>query len=314
MLSIKALAKAWDDFFFSESDLLSLCLFRIILGIFLLLNALSIIPDFTVWFGVSSDSLLPLETSLSLYDGFRINFFNWLAPTMLSAWTIFFLYLASSFGLMIGYKTKISAIFCFVTLVSLQNRNYTILNSGDTVLRCMLFPMMFAPSNIKFSLDSFIKRKTGILLVVRKQMTFLRLLQIQFSIVYLATTFFKMKGYDWVDGTAVYYTSRLQNFQRLAIPYLFDFAIPVKMLTWMALLVEFSMGTLVWIKECRKWVLLYGLALHLFIELTMSIGSFEWVMMGCYVLFVDDIFIQRFINFCKKTFDDLVMTKVRSQK
>jgi hypothetical protein len=117
-----------------------------------------------------------------------------------------------------------------------------------------------------------------------------------------------------VDGSAVYYTSRLESFQRLASPYLFDFSTSSKFLTWMALLVEFSMGTLIWIKECRKWVLLCGLALHLFIELTMSIGSFEWIMMGCYVLFLDDQRIQHFFNYLEKAFDDLVMTKVVRHK
>src|SRR5690606_20393988 len=108
------------------------------------LNGISLVQDFHAWFGVGSESLLPVLDSFRLYSDFRINLFKVFSPTELSAWFILVTYIVASFGVMIGYKTRVATIVTFILLVSLQNRNYTILNSGDTLLRCMLFLMMFA--------------------------------------------------------------------------------------------------------------------------------------------------------------------------
>jgi hypothetical protein len=116
-------------------------------------------------------------------------------------------------------------------------------------------------------------------------------------LVYFATVLFKLKGHDWVDGTAVYYTSRLENFQRIILPVVFEEKNFIKIMTWSALFIEFSLATLIWIREMRKWVLMAGLLLHLGIELTMSIGCFEWLMMGAYVLFLDASDVKRFLSF-----------------
>ena len=287
MFSFKSFVNGWNSFFYDETDPSTLCVFRIILGFFLFLNGISLMPDFEAWYGIGSNSLVPLKDSLTFYSNTRLNLFKWLAPTRSSAWFALVAYTVSAFALMIGLKTRIAGVVCFVFLVSLQNRNYAILNSGDTLMRCMLFVLMLAPSHVKYSVDAWLSKKQGSPYPERISFTTLRLLQLQFSLVYFATTLFKLKGYDWVDGTAVYYTSRLENFQRLAIPYVFDFALLSKVITWTALAIEFAMGSLIWVKEWRKWVLLSGIVLHVGIELTMSIGFFEWIMMGSYVLFLE---------------------------
>lgn len=287
MISLKSLFIGWDRFFYAKTDPSGLALFRILFGFFLFLNGISLIEDFHAWFGIGADSLVPLSDSLSFYSNVRLNLYKWLTPTEGAAWLILWLYIISSLTFMIGFKTRISAIICFVLMVSMQNRNYAILNSGDTLMRCMLFLMIFAPSHVKYSVDSWLSKMNGHPYSNEVSVTTLRLLQLQFSLVYLATTLFKLKGYDWVDGTAVYYTSRLENFQRFVLPVVFDFPALVKFATWSALFIEFAMGTLVWVKELRIWVLLSGILLHLLIEVSMSIGFFEWVMIAAYILFFE---------------------------
>lgn len=287
MFSLKTIIEGWDRFFHGRTDATALSLFRIIFGFFLFLNGISLIEDFQVWFGVGTNALVPLQSSISFYKTFRINIYKWLSPTELSAWVVLVSYIVTSFFVMIGLKTRISTILCFVLLVSMQNRNYAILNSGDTLMRCMLFVMMFAPTHVKYSVDSYIKKVQGVPYSSEISILTVRLLQLQFSLVYLATTLFKLKGYDWVDGTAVYYTSRLVNFQRIILPIVFDYPALVKCATWSALFIEFAMGSIVWIKELRLIVLLSGLVLHLLIEISMSIGFFEWVMIASYLLFLE---------------------------
>jgi uncharacterized membrane protein YphA (DoxX/SURF4 family) len=287
MFELKSFLKGWDRFFFSETDASGLCLFRIFLGAFLILNGLSLIEDFAYWYGVDESALVPLKESLRFYSNMRINLFKWLPPTETSAWVILWGYIVASVTFTIGYHTRFSAFMSFILLVSLQNRNYAILNSGDTLMRCMLFLMIFAPGHAKFSVDALNERKRGASYKSQVSILPIRLLQLQFSLVYLATTLFKLKGLDWVDGTAVYYTSRLVNFQRFVIPYVFDTPFLIKLATWSALLIEFSMGSIIWIREFRIWVLISGILLHLIIEVSMSIGLFEWIMMASYILFLE---------------------------
>lgn len=286
MFSMKNFISGWNEFFYRKSSAETLCVFRMILGFLLVLNGVSLIEDFYEWFGIGDRALVPLEDSFTFYSNFRINLFNYLSPTVYSAWFILFAYILSSFTMMIGFWSRTSTFISFVLLVTLQNRNYAILNSGDTLLRCMLFPMIFAPTHVLFSVDCYLRK--GINRPCDTQITILplRLLQLQFSVVYLSTALFKLKGIDWVDGSAVYYTSRLLNFQRVVLPIVFDYPSFVKAATWSALFIEFAMGTLVWVKEFRVWVLAAGIILHLSIEISMSIGFFEWVMIAGYILFI----------------------------
>lgn len=307
MLSILTFSRGWNNFFHQRTDASTLCLFRVLLGFFLFLNGISLVEDFDAWFGVGSNSLLPLADSFELYSDFRINIYKILSPTESTAWVILMTYIVSSLTFMAGFKTRLSSIVCFILLVSIQNRNYTILNSGDTIMRCMMFMMIFAPCHVKYSIDAWLKEKSGTPYSVDISLLTVRLLQLQFTLVYLATTLFKLRGYDWVDGTAIYYTSRLVNFQRVVIPVIFDYPSLVKSITWGALFIEFAMGTLIWVKEWRKWVLVAGLLLHLGIEVSMSIGFFEWVMISAYVLFLEP----QEINFFKTKAKNLFWKKFR---
>jgi uncharacterized membrane protein YphA (DoxX/SURF4 family) len=272
MISLKTFINGWDNFFYKTTDASALCFFRILFGFFLFLNGISLVEDFDAWFGIGDNALVPLQDSFTFYGDFRLNIFKWLPPTEASAWFVLSTYVLSSLGVMIGFKTRISTIICFI------------FNSGDTLMRCMLFLMIFAPTHVKYSLDKVLDRESydsQVLILT------IRLMQLQFTLVYLATTLFKLKGFDWVDGTAIYYTSRLENFQRIIFPVIFDYPFLVKFATWSALFIEFSMGTLVWVKELRIWVLISGIILHLGIELSMSIGFFEWVMIAGYILFLE---------------------------
>lgn len=302
MISLKTFFSAWDDFFYKKTDATALCVFRIMFGFFLFLNGISLVQDFHEWYGLGEKALIPLEDSLNFYSNFRINIYRWLSPTEFSAWFVLISYIVTSVFIMIGFKTRISTIICFILMVSMQNRNYSILNSGDTLMRCMLFLMMFAPTHVKYSVDAYLRKEQGTPYSTDISLVTLRLMQLQFSLVYLATTLFKLKGYDWVDGTAVYYTSRLVNFQRVVLPFVFDFPALVKFATWSALFIEFAMGTLVWVKELRIWVLLAGLLLHLGIEISMSIGFFEWVMIAAYILFLEP----KEVNWLKERFLRLI--------
>ena len=57
-------------------------------------------------------------------------------------------------GLFLGWRTRLMTVFCYLMAVSLQNRNFLILNGGDNWMRIVLFWAIFLPWGDRFSIDS----------------------------------------------------------------------------------------------------------------------------------------------------------------
>lgn len=285
-MKLKTIIKAVHDFFFQPEPVHSVVLLRIVFGIIVLFQWISIWQNLELFWG--PDGLVSLDTAIKYNSVWRVNLFEFLpndprVPVLLAS-----LLFLGSIGMIFGFYTKTSIAFTFFTLISFHNRNTFILNSGDIVVRNLLFLLLFTPCGDLWSLDRWIQVKRGLLRdqPVEKSPWALRLIQIQFCIIYIATVMFKMKGSMWADGTAVYTATRLDDFVRMPLEALNSFAV-IKFLTWSTLIVEFALGTLVWVKDLRYWVLLAGVALHLGIEMSMVIPLFEWIMIASMLCMVD---------------------------
>jgi hypothetical protein len=72
-------------------------------------------------------------------------------------WTIelilFLIGIAFAVGFTVGYRTRLCAIASWFLLSSMQFRNPVVVHGGDILLRLLLFWCMFAPLNLRFSLD-----------------------------------------------------------------------------------------------------------------------------------------------------------------
>ena len=116
MFSAKTLFAWWDKFFYGEDSPVSLALFRIFFGLINILNAVSLIPDAKVWYGVNIGSTMPLWLSENLYLGFRVNLFNWLAPSDIAVYFILYGYLLASILVTLGLKTRLASILLCLNL------------------------------------------------------------------------------------------------------------------------------------------------------------------------------------------------------
>ncbi|UYL08940.1 HTTM domain-containing protein [Bdellovibrio sp. SKB1291214] len=259
---------------------------RVIFGLLLIFNWYMIWSYLDVFWGV--DGLISLKTSLEYGSTIRFSLFDLMPNDPRVPALLALLNLVASIGVTLGLFTRTSMVLAFITLLSFQNRNDFILNSGDIVLRNILFFMMFSAAGKAYSVDQWIQSlRLGKSLQPKMERPWaLRLIQIQFCVIYIATVLFKIKGSHWVDGTAVYIATRLDEFVRVPVPLLNNLAL-IKFMTWSTLVVELAMGTLVWFKDLRYWVLLAGIGLHLGIELVMSIPMFEWVMITTMLSLVD---------------------------
>jgi hypothetical protein len=85
---------------------------------------------------------------------------------------------------------------------------------------------------------------------------------------------------------AAYYPPHLEDFARLRLPRILERVVFVRLATWGTLLIETSLGTLVWIRELRYPVLFAGVLLHLGLELLLNLQRFGWTMLATFILFV----------------------------
>ena len=154
---------------------------------------------------------------------------------MISVYTIFLcLHITFLCFLIMGLYTLVSAIGAYITLVSIVNRNPTICNGGDNVSRIMCFLLIFTSSGNALSLDEYFfysPHLPGKQYLMQAPWA-MRLMQIQLSIIYLYTAYWKLKGATYRNGTAMYYVMGNFGYRRFPLPQVLLQKPFVHILTW----------------------------------------------------------------------------------
>jgi hypothetical protein len=293
-MSLRSLLRLWNEFFFAEQSPVPIALFRILYGTLVIVTLVLLRTDWLNWYGVHG--WLSLPTALKLEPGNRLNLFSMIPQS--DAWiqTLFWVALGSAILLTTGLYTRISSVLVLICLTSIQQRNLYITHGGDTFLRLAGFFLIFAPAGAAFSLDRLIRIKRGKeSRSIRPRSPWAqRMIQLQLSFLYLVTFLLKIKGTPWLQGTALFYVYHLDEFRRFPLPSWFLRPTVLKLGSWSALVLEFSLGVLIWVKEFRYMLLTLGLLFHLWLEYSLNITMFQWDVLSAYVLFIDPADMPRF--------------------
>jgi hypothetical protein len=271
MFSIKTLINSVHSFFFKDHDTKGIGLFRIIWGVLLFAYFLFEVGNLDNYYGTKS--ILSLKSSLGQFNYPHLNIFQYIGVEDQTLYSFMAIYGIAIICFTIGFYTKQTLIILFICMVSLHQRNIWLLSSCDLLIRLITFYLIFTPCERSISLD-----QSRLNLKQAAPVWGLRLIQIQISVVYIWTVWQKLKGESWLDGTAVYYATRLEAFKNVELPWLLDSMFNLKVISWGTLMLEFGIGVLVWFKECKKLLVLIGIIFHLGIEVLMSIPFFEIVM------------------------------------
>ena len=149
----------------------------------------------------------------------------------------------------------------------------------------MAFLLIFSSAGAELSVDRL--ASSGQLFVGEYASPWaLRLMQLQVSIIYLRAGLAKLGGSAWLDGSAAYYPTQVQEYRRFPLPRVLAGAFCIRLATWGTILVELALGTVIWVKEFRVAILLSGFAFHLALEYCLNLQLFGWTMMCCLLLFV----------------------------
>ena len=287
MIDLAQLAGAWEHFFFEPAPVHSLAIFRIAFGLVLLLDAVFLLANLDQYLGPKG--LTEHHRYFKHNHGRALSLFLHLPPTLGTVYGVMGLHLLAVTCLTLGFLTPLSAALAFLTVRSIVNRQPSISNGGDNVAKIMCFFLIFAPAGHAYSLDEILfhapSHPGG---EYQNQAPWaVRLMQIQVSIIYLYTAYWKLKGTTWRAGTAIYFAAVHAMYRKFETPRWLLRTPVVQMLTWGTLAVEFGLGFGLWIDDFRIWLVLLGFLLHLGAEYMLNVHLFGWYMMACLLLFVE---------------------------
>ena len=273
------------------ADLRSLAVFRIVLALLVLGDLASLITDFSAFYtntGVLPRTFLTEEVmnrwtfSLNLMNGEA--FFQGL---------VFGVAALAALAMLAGYRTRLMTIIVWVTLMSIQWRNPLVLNSGDALLRLLLFWSMFLPLGAYWSVDRVLKAVPPRLAMRYMSMATVGLFM-QIAFIYWFTVLQK-SGPEWrTDGTALYYALSIDQFSTPVGAYLYNFPELLKVLTFATMGLEIFGPLLLFFPfftgPVRTGTVLAFMSFHFGIWTTMYIGIFPWVSAFCMVCFLPSWF------------------------
>ncbi len=302
-MTLSSVFRAWNEFFFAEQSPTPIALFRILYGVLVIATLTLLRPDWLTWYGVHGWVSFP--TAISLEPGTRLNLFSVIPQNDTWIEALFWISLAPAILLTIGFLTRLNSVLVFICLASIQHRNPYITHGGDTFLRLAGFFLIFAPAGAALSVDRLIRiRRRKEPATLQPQSPWAqRMIQLQLALLYFVAFLLKVKGVPWVQGTALFYVYHLDELKRFPLPFWFLRPMVLKLGSWSALVLEFSLGVLVWVKEFRYILLTLGLLFHLWLEYSLNIPLFQWDILSAYVLFIDSDDLRRAGNWMARGMD-----------
>jgi predicted DCC family thiol-disulfide oxidoreductase YuxK len=274
-------------FWVGEVDLAPLALFRIVFGLLLFNWFWQLYPNLGAFF--TDEGMLPRRSLLEFHP-VRISLLN-----AVGEWWAVAIFWAASLVIAamvtIGFRTRVACVLAFLAVSAFQWRNPLILDGSDLIFRTVPLWLAFAASGQRLSLDAALRRARGDPQSQRGWALPVRLLELQYAWVYLATGLEKLAGPAWHNGTATYYALQLKyTFGRGWADFLVRQPLLVRAQTWGTLFVEFAFLPLVFAPFLQRYarLLAIGLAagLHVGIALFMNVGNFPIVMLAGLILFL----------------------------
>lgn len=277
--------RRFREFWWGETDLAPLALFRVIYGVELFNWFWQLYPNLSAFF--TDEGILPRHSLVQLFpDRFT------LLTVAGEWWQVAVLWaagLAIAAMLTVGWHTRTACVLAFVGVTSFMWRQPLMLDGSDLVFRIVPFWLAFTNAGDVYSVDALMRRQRGDPPSGSGPALPVRLLELQVGWIYLMTGLEKLAGSQWAGGTATYYALQLEHtFGR-------GYAYPIA--TNPLLMRLMSLGTLFFelmflplamlpSRVTRLLAVAMGVMLHGGILTLMNVGNFPVIMLSTLVLFV----------------------------
>lgn len=284
---------------FATADPRSLGLFRILFGVFLLVDLYRRLPDVSLFY--TNDGMLPNHSALFRpMSGHLFSIFHPFSSRgeVLAAFAVTaIVYLVYT----IGWRTKIFQIATLVLVTSLHSRNIMLENGGDVVANILALWTVFLPLGRRFSLDAMLASlrardehgpdelndRAAPLPDTRPVVSLAyAALVLNLVVIYYFNAIHKDGGI-WRAGETVHYVLWADRLVNPFGVWLRDY-MPmgvVKVLTYGTLVLELTvvvmltLTSIVWLRASRRVAALTIIAIHAGFQTVGHFGLFSFIMM-----------------------------------
>jgi len=231
------LRDAWSRFWFGPLDPLPAALFRIALGLLLLLLFAARSADWERLYG--STGILPLDDPAMATNLLgRVSLFT-VADGVLPVGAFWWTGVLAAMALLLGLWSRLAAAVLFVILSSMLFRLPVAASGEDMVLRIALLPACFATLDTTLSLRAWWGRRTGRPALDPGPVWPIRLIQVHIVLIYLFTMTNRLaKDAAWWNGEAMYWVMASSTWAAWPWPTAFYQRAVASAATWGVLLAE----------------------------------------------------------------------------
>jgi hypothetical protein len=189
---------------------------------------------------------------------------------------VFLLYVASLGALLVGWRTRCSAVLAWLLHLMLLATGFASSYGVDQLAHIALFYCIWFPVGHDWSLDCLAGR-------CRAEPSFAaglgrRVLQAHLCIVYFASGVEKAMGEQWWNGEAIWRATLRSDLSTFDFTWLAGAPCLAALLCWATLLVEIGYGVFILLPRARALWVLSAIALHAGIALTLGLLSFSALM------------------------------------
>lgn len=267
-------------------DYRSLALFRVLLGVLLLIDLIIRFQHLQVFY--ANSGVLPNEYIYNVTEYFQ--------PSVLLAFEgLLPVYFFFTFALLVylcfilGIYTRVTTFALWIVTFSLINRNPFVLSSGYSILYLLIFWSMFLPLGRYYSVDARFRDQD------EEQDSFsfysIRTFAILFQIllIYFAAACLKLNS-NWLSGNAIGVVMQADHFLTAGGYFFKKLTFLHKPFTYLTLSWEFVGPVLVLWPFKTKTIRILAVALfmlmHLSFMLTINLDLFPWICIIAWILFI----------------------------
>lgn len=179
-------------------DIRTLALYRIVLGISLILQMLTLYP--LRWHLLDDSGITPHTFTYAQSSSWSLYFISG-TGTFAGILLLLSAFIALLFT--IGYRTRLMGFLLWVLICSLERRNYWTLNGGDWYSELLLMWTLFLPTSAIWSVDAMLS--PGRESAPRKVFSIGTIgIIVQVSCMYLFGGLLKLEHVEWTSGNALY--------------------------------------------------------------------------------------------------------------
>ena len=272
-------------------DIRTLALFRILISIIVLTDLGIRSGDLQTMY--SDSGVIPVELVRNhfILTTWRWSLF-WIDGSIYFQAGLFVLSALFVFALLIGFYTRTATIGSWVLLTSLYNRVPFAVSGADTLLIILLFWSMFLPLGRCWSVDALLHKQ-----YIRTEKTFLSgatvAILIQVFLLYFCTGCYKA-FYHSQPGMLLQNTFEWADYNRPLGDFLRSYPTFLKIFSWGTIVFEVLAPWLLfspWKTTSVRLCTLLGLvAMHIGIELTLSVALFSYIAATGFCLFLPTAF------------------------